>query len=68
MPLYIITKKITSTLVVECEDETEARVWSNRIVATLETEAGNIIPPESIQSFEAECVPMETLIEVLVDC
>jgi hypothetical protein len=67
MPIYLITKKITSTLVVECDDEAQARVWSDRIVAMLENEDGTVILPETVESFEADCVPMETVIERFED-
>lgn len=59
MKEYTITKTMTATLVVRCANDAEATRWSNRIVATLEDESGNAIPPQRVVDFEASCNPSE---------
>lgn len=54
MPLFLITKKMTAYLTVDCADEEQARAWSRRIVTTFEDEDGNGIPPDAIDDFEAD--------------
>jgi hypothetical protein len=65
MPLYLITQTITAYLRVNCKDEEEARAWGKRIVAGLEDENGNPIPPDAIDDFEADCYPAEMMVELL---
>lgn len=66
MPLFQITMKITAYLTVDCADEEQARAWSRRIVATLEDEEGNQIPPDAIDDFEADyCPKKDVMIELL---
>ena len=66
MPLFQIEKKMTATLTVKCANEDEARAWADRIVATLEDEDGNPIPPEAVEDFEADYSPdHDVSIEVL---
>ena len=57
MPLFQFEKKMAATLTVECADEEEARAWVKRIVATLEDEDGNPIPPGQVEDFEADYSP-----------
>lgn len=56
MPLFEIVKPITATLRVECNSQEEALIWSEKIVATLEDENGNIVFQNEIISFEAETI------------
>lgn len=66
MPLFLITKKITAYLTVDCANEEQAQAWSRRIVATLEDEDGNEIPPDTIDDFEADyCLKKDIVIELL---
>ena len=65
MPLYLITKPMTAYLQVNCKDEEEARAWGARIVAGLEDEDGNPIPPDAVYDFEADCCPDKMEIEIL---
>lgn len=65
MPLYLIRKKITTYLTVDCGDINQAIAWSERIVATLEDDDGNSISPDVIDDFEASTNPDETTIELL---
>jgi hypothetical protein len=66
MPRFLITMKITAYLTVDCADEEQARAWSRRIVATLEDEDGNQIPPDAIDDFEADyCLKNDIVIELL---
>ena len=63
MKQYLITKTITAQLVVNCADESEARKWKDRIVATLEDESGNPIPPRDDLEFAATLNPADVHIE-----
>ena len=63
MKQYLITKTITAQLVVNCTDESEARKWEDRIVATLEDANGNPIPPQKKFEFAASCNPCESSFE-----
>lgn len=65
MPLFLITKKITASLTVDCADAEQARAWGDKMVATLEDRDGNPIPADAVDDFEAECNPDETTIELL---
>jgi hypothetical protein len=65
MPLFLITKPMTAYLQVYCKDEEEARAWEKRIVATLEDENGNPIPPDAVYDFKADCYLGETTVELL---
>ena len=65
MKQYLITKTITAQLVVSCADEFEARKWEDRIVATLEDEMGNSIPPQNEFEFAASCNPSESSFEIV---
>lgn len=65
MKQYLITKTITAQLIVNCADEFEARKWKDRIVATLEDEIGNPIPPQTKFEFAASCNPSESSFEVV---
>ncbi len=67
MPRFLITKKITAYVTVDCANRGEARSWSERILATLEDENGNQISPDAVDDFEAESSPKETRIELLED-
>lgn len=67
MPLFLITKKITTYLTVDCADETQARAWNDRIVAALEAEGGFPIPDTMVDDFVAECNPDETTVALLED-
>jgi len=67
MPLYLITKPMTAYLRVYCTDEEEARAWGNRIVAGLEDENGNPIPPDAVYDFEADCYLADITVELLED-
>ncbi|MEW5717207.1 MAG: hypothetical protein AB1817_01130 [Chloroflexota bacterium] len=63
--LFLITHTLTAYLQVYCKDEEEARAWENRIVAGLEDEDGNPIPPDAVCDFEADCYPDRMEIELL---
>lgn len=65
MAQYLITTYMTAELIVECTDEAEAKSWSNRIVATLEDENGNTVPPETVEYFEASVKVGDVIIEKL---
>lgn len=65
MKQYLITKTITAQLVVNCADESEARKWEDRIVATLEDESGNLIPPCDDLEFVATVNPAEVRIQAV---
>jgi hypothetical protein len=65
MPLYLIKKKITTYLTVDCDDINQAIAWSERIVATLEDDDGNSISLDAIDDFEASANPDEITIELL---
>jgi hypothetical protein len=65
MKQYLITKIITAQLVVDCADEFEARKWEDRIVASLEDETGNSIPPQNELEFTASCSPSESSFEIV---
>lgn len=67
MKQYLITKTITAQLVVNCADESEARKWEDRIVATVEDEAGNPIPLENKFEFAASCNPSESSHEIIYE-
>lgn len=67
MKQYLITKTITAQLVVNCADESEARKWEDRIVATLEDEAGNPIRQETKFEFVASCNPSESSREIVYE-
>jgi len=54
MPLFEITKPITTTLIVECASEQEAINWADKIVAGIEDENGNLLQSKEIISFEAD--------------
>ncbi|MCX6894191.1 MAG: hypothetical protein NTZ16_01510 [Verrucomicrobia bacterium] len=53
MKQYLITKTITAQLVVNCANKSEARKWEDRIVASLEDDSGNPIPPRDDLEFVA---------------
>jgi hypothetical protein len=65
MKQYLITKTMTAQLVVNCADESEARKWENRIVASLEDESGNPISPRDDLEFESTMNPAEARIEAI---
>ena len=65
MKQYLITKTITAQLVVNCADESEARKWESRIVATLEDETGNSIPLQNEIEFAATSSPSESSFEIV---
>jgi hypothetical protein len=65
MKQYLITKTITAQLVVNCADESEARKWEDRIVANLEDESGNSIPPRDNLEFVATQNPADVCIEAI---
>lgn len=67
MPLYLIEKKITAYLTVNCDNRDQAIAWSERIVATLEDENGNLIAPNMVEDFDASVTPSEITIEVLAE-
>ncbi len=54
MPLFEITKPISTTLIVECASEQQASDWADKIVANIEDENGNYLQSEDIVSFEAD--------------
>ncbi len=54
MPLFEITKPITTTLIVECASEQEAINWADKIVAGIEDENGNYLQSKEIVSFQAD--------------
>jgi len=54
MPLFEITKPITTTLIVDCKSEQEAINWADKIIANLEDEDGNCLQSREIVSFEAD--------------
>jgi hypothetical protein len=62
---FLITKIVTATLLVQCEDEEEARKWAGRIVASLEDESGRPLPPQNEFDFETSVSPNEILVEVM---
>lgn len=65
MPLDLIAKPMTVYLQGYCRDELEARAWKERIVATLEDENGNPIPPKAVYDFEADCYPAKMIVEII---
>ncbi len=65
MPVFEITKPITTTLTVECASEEEAINWANKIVATIEDENGNNMQSEEIVSFESDVKVSEIKVEHL---
>ena len=67
MPLFLITKRMTAYLSIDCADAEQARAWGDKIVATLEDKDGNPIPADAIDDFVAECNPDETTVELLDD-
>ena len=67
MPRFLITKKITAYLTVNCNDEEQAQAWGGKIVATLEEPDGSQVSDDIVEDFEAECNPRETMIELLAD-
>ena len=67
MPEFLITKRITSYLTVNCADREETGKWLQNIVATLEDQDGNPMPVESIVDFVAEYNPDEVKIELVDD-
>ncbi len=65
MPLYFITKQITTYLTVNCNNVYEAHAWGKRIVAGLEDENGKPVPPRAVEEFVAEFYPAEMTVELL---
>jgi hypothetical protein len=63
MKQYLITKTITTQLVVNCADKSEAHKWEGRIVATLEDESGSPIPSRDDLEFAATHNPADVRIE-----
>jgi hypothetical protein len=67
MPLYLIEKKITAYLTLNCDDPNEALSWEKRIVATLEDEDGYPISPDVIDDFVATSNPNEVQVRLLTE-
>jgi hypothetical protein len=65
MKQYMITKTMTATLIVDCANDAEASRWKDRIVATLEDESGNAIPPQRVVDFEASCSPADSSVKIV---
>lgn len=65
MTKFLITKTVTAELEVECENETEARGWADKIVATLEDNEGKPVELVENMEFIAYSSPSECLVEML---
>ena len=65
MPLFEITKLITTTLIVECASENEAMNWAEKIVADIQDENGNRQESKEIILFEADVKMSEIKIKNL---
>lgn len=58
MPLFEIKKPIYTTLRINCNSFAEAKEWAEKIVATIEIDSFDGIPP-SLELFEAESIQNE---------
>ena len=65
MPKFLVTKKITAELEVECANEDEARAWSEKIVAGLEDDEGKPVELTDSMEFVADSSPSDCSVEVL---
>ncbi len=65
MPKFEITKSIYCNLVIDCKEIQEAQNWSEKIVAAVENEQGEIIGSSNFESFEAEAILTESYINLI---
>lgn len=65
MPKFEINKTINCNLIIDCVDISEAQIWANKIVASIEDENGEIIDSSNFESFEAETIISEIKINII---
>lgn len=65
MKKFLITKKLTAELVVECDSEAEARAWAKTIVVTLEDDGGRPIELSENIDFVADSSPADCAVTLL---
>jgi hypothetical protein len=65
MPKFEINKTVICQLIVDCKDSEEARSWADKIVVSIEDEKGDIISSDKFDSFEAETIESEIIINLI---